>query len=216
MGKFKGIATSDVEHALYVLQALSTTDGADLENVELCVSDDLDPEGAARYDMPAIANLLQTTINSLVQEIAQLTGRNDELASIAEERSTFILNGVECGYIRLPEKGDSALDVYERCNMIEPKLPKMLPKFIMDDLSHLELANEMFIYGQGSPSLQDMLDGARLPIHYLTAGKERIRWLATALENSQIDNASLRKELSLSQSKVMKLLNDKLDLAMVK
>lgn len=45
------------------------------------------------------------------------------------------------------------------------------------DLTDDELANEVFMWGDHKPSMDDMLAG-RMPIVYLTAGKERIRWLS--------------------------------------
>lgn len=49
-----------------------------------------------------------------------------------------------------------------------------------------ELANDVFMHGNDRPPLQDVLAGkAFLPIVYLTAAKDRIRWLSRALEAAQ-------------------------------
>lgn len=45
-----------------------------------------------------------------------------------------------------------------------------------------ELANAVFMYGDSKPSVTEMMNGATLPIVYLTAAKERIRWLSRQLE----------------------------------
>lgn len=46
-----------------------------------------------------------------------------------------------------------------------------------------ELANAVFIYGNSTPSIESMIDGsAIMPIVYLTAAKERIRWLSDKLD----------------------------------
>ncbi|MBS0967744.1 hypothetical protein JK232_02445 [Nissabacter archeti] len=53
---------------------------------------------------------------SLLQQNAELKAGRDALAVLAEERRQFIINGVEFGYIRLPDMDiDSATCVYERC-----------------------------------------------------------------------------------------------------
>lgn len=45
------------------------------------------------------------------------------------------------------------------------------------DVTDYALANEVYLYGNMKPSMDDMLSG-RMPIVYLTAAKERIRWLS--------------------------------------
>jgi hypothetical protein len=56
-------------------------------------------------------------------------------------------------------------------------------------LGHLtddELANEVFMYGDAQPTIEAMLNGtAKMPIVYLTAAKERIRWLSRQLIKAQ-------------------------------
>lgn len=45
----------------------------------------------------------------------------EALSALAEERREFIVNGVEFGYIRIPEvKNDKATGTYERC-LLKPK-----------------------------------------------------------------------------------------------
>jgi hypothetical protein len=49
-------------------------------------------------------------------------------------------------------------------------------------LSDDELANAVYLHGDRSPSIADLLAGKAVrPIVYLTAAKERIRWLSRAL-----------------------------------
>jgi hypothetical protein len=59
----------------------------------------------------------------------------------------------------------------------------------MGNLSDDELANGVFLHGDGThgrPSLQDIIAGrAFSPIAWLTAAKDRIRWLSRALERAR-------------------------------
>ncbi|MEJ8837794.1 hypothetical protein [Ramlibacter sp. AN1133] len=56
----------------------------------------------------------------------------------------------------------------------------------MGELSDDELANEVFLHGNAGPDPMDLLTGKALPsIAYLTAGKDRIRWLSRALERER-------------------------------
>lgn len=52
----------------------------------------------------------------------------------------------------------------------------------LGDYTDDELANAIFIHYDMVPSVEDMLSGkAKMPIVYMTAGKERIRWLSRKL-----------------------------------
>lgn len=52
----------------------------------------------------------------------------------------------------------------------------------MGKLTDDELANGVFLHGDTRPPIQDVIDGkAFMPIVWLTAAKERIRWLSRAL-----------------------------------
>jgi len=52
----------------------------------------------------------------------------------------------------------------------------------MGDLTDDELANAVFLLGDSEPSIADLASGkAILPIAYLTAAKDRIRWLSRRL-----------------------------------
>lgn len=52
----------------------------------------------------------------------------------------------------------------------------------MGHLTDDELANAVFMYGDSIPSATELMNGAHMPIAYLTAAKERIRWLSRQLE----------------------------------
>ncbi len=53
----------------------------------------------------------------------------------------------------------------------------------LGNLTDDELANAVFLHGDSHPSPQEIISGkAHLPIVYLTAAKERIRWLSRGLE----------------------------------
>jgi hypothetical protein len=69
------------ENTLYILENLSTTESKDLEYVEIDVyyEDEQGNEGAAQYDMPAIADDAISTINQLKAKIAELEKENKEL-----------------------------------------------------------------------------------------------------------------------------------------
>lgn len=52
----------------------------------------------------------------------------------------------------------------------------------LGDLTDDELVNAVFLYGDTQPSIAEVIAGtAKMPIVYLTAGKERIRWLSRNL-----------------------------------
>lgn len=55
----------------------------------------------------------------------------------------------------------------------------------MGDMTDDELANAVFMHGNERPSLAEMLAGKPMPIAYLTAAKERIRWLSRKLVEAQ-------------------------------
>lgn len=53
----------------------------------------------------------------------------------------------------------------------------------MGDLTDDELANAVFMHGDSRPSIEDLVSGkARPAIAYLTAAKDRIRWLSRKLD----------------------------------
>ncbi|WP_069351810.1 hypothetical protein [Burkholderia cenocepacia] len=54
-----------------------------------------------------------------------------------------------------------------------------------------ELANAVFMHGNERPPIQDVIAGtAFMPIVYLTAAKDRIRWLSRALEAARASSAN--------------------------
>lgn len=55
----------------------------------------------------------------------------------------------------------------------------------MGDMTDDELANAVFMHGNERPSLAEMMAGKPMPIAYLTAAKERIRWLSRKLVEAQ-------------------------------
>ncbi|MDM5112785.1 hypothetical protein [Aeromonas salmonicida] len=56
----------------------------------------------------------------------------------------------------------------------------------LGDLTDDELANAVFMHGDGKPSIAEIIAGtAKMPIVYLTAAKERIRWLSRKVEESK-------------------------------
>lgn len=66
----------------------------------------------------------------------------------------------------------------------------------MGDMTDDQLANAVYIHGNNMPALQDVLQGrAKMPIEYLTAAKDRIRWLSRALEASLADAERLREQV---------------------
>ena len=49
----------------------------------------------------------------------------------------------------------------------------------LGDLTDDELANAVFMLGDSKPTMQEVIAGtAKLPVVYLTAGQNRIRWLS--------------------------------------
>lgn len=58
-------------------------------------------------------------------------------------------------------------------------------KLAMGQLTDDQMADAVFIYGNSQPNFEDVVAGtAKMPISYLTAAKERIRWLSRALEKA--------------------------------
>lgn len=55
----------------------------------------------------------------------------------------------------------------------------------LGDLTDDELANAVYLHGDTTPPMEDLLSGkAKMPIVYLTAAKERIRWLSRRLSEA--------------------------------
>lgn len=75
----------------------------------------------------------------------------------------------------------------------------------MGDLSDDELANEVFLRGDGKTPIGDIVSGKALPsIAYLTAAKDRIRWLSRKLEEASDSVAASQSpnELALSHQRL--------------
>lgn len=76
----------------------------------------------------------------------------------------------------------------------------------MGDYTDDELANAVYLHGNSTPSVESMLSGEGMPpIVYLTAAKDRIRWLSRKLEEQiatskaiEAENAKLRSNLSVT------------------
>lgn len=65
----------------------------------------------------------------------------------------------------------------------------------MGDLTDDELANAVFLHGDTNPSFSDIASGkAVMPIAYLTAAKDRIRWLSRKLTECTAQPASAPDE----------------------
>jgi hypothetical protein len=72
-----------------------------------------------------------------------------------------------------------------------------------------ELANAVFLHGNETPSMADVVAGkALMPIVYLTAAKERIRWLSRRLSEAT-DPAAVLVPTNIEQAKAMILLGNK-------
>lgn len=57
----------------------------------------------------------------------------------------------------------------------------------MGELTDDELANAVFLFGNHVPNMADVLAGkAKMPIAYLTAAKDRIRWLSRQLAKAAV------------------------------
>lgn len=74
--------------------------------------------------MHQLEDLYQVVIAN-EQKLAESEARCAALAAESEERRQFILNGVEFGYIRLPDEdtADSAKATYERCLSVSKYAP---------------------------------------------------------------------------------------------
>lgn len=62
-------------------------------------------------------NKIQSQLTALTSQLESVVAENAALKAICEDRRQFILNGVEMGFIRLPDKDikDPAKATYERC-----------------------------------------------------------------------------------------------------
>lgn len=60
----------------------------------------------------------------------------------------------------------------------------------MGNLTDDELANAVFLYGNERPSMEQMMAGVPTSIAYLTAAKDRIRWLSRKLAEALAPNGS--------------------------
>lgn len=87
----------------------------------------------------------------------------------------------------------------------------------LGDMTDDELANAVFTFGDVRPKVEDLIAGTAKPsIVYLTAGKERIRWLSRQLEKSLEMQAGLTRvigERDQSLDEVKKALQECLDMA---
>lgn len=62
----------------------------------------------------------------------------------------------------------------------------------LGDLTDDELANEVFLHGNENPCIRDVIANIKkMPIVYLTAAKERIRWLSRKLVKAEQSIAEL-------------------------
>ncbi len=67
----------------------------------------------------------------------------------------------------------------------------------LGNLTDDQLANDVFMYGDNKPSIHEIMAGtAKMPVIYLTAGKERIRWLSRLAEAQKIDNDRMVEEIA--------------------
>ncbi|WP_146147092.1 hypothetical protein [Photobacterium kishitanii] len=67
----------------------------------------------------------------------------------------------------------------------------------LGDLTDDELANDVFLFGNSKPAICEILAGtAKMPIVYLTAAKERIRWLSRQNNNLSERVAELEDKLA--------------------
>ena len=90
-------------------------------------------------------------------------------------------------------KGPALLLGHKEITIMEPKVdhfPELISKkredLVLGDLTDNQLANAVFLFGNSRPDIQDVIDGkAKMPIVYLTAAKERIRWLTRQLGEQQ-------------------------------
>lgn len=67
----------------------------------------------------------------------------------------------------------------------------------MGDYTDDELANAVYLYGNAKPRLEDIESGKGfLPIVYLTAAKDRIRWLSRRLTDALTEGQKLRRVMT--------------------
>lgn len=67
----------------------------------------------------------------------------------------------------------------------------------MGDWSDDALANAVFLYGNVVPDFQLVIEGkAKMPITYLTAAKDRIRWLSRRTVALEAEVTRLKEELA--------------------
>ena len=71
----------------------------------------------AQLDYDDTCDISDRQVSDLIRNYAALQAKCAALAAESEERRQFIINGVEFGFIRLPDEDteDSAKAVYERC-----------------------------------------------------------------------------------------------------
>lgn len=64
----------------------------------------------------------------------------------------------------------------------------------MGDMTDDELANAVFMHGNSEPRMRDLFEGkALMPIAYLTAAKDRIRWLSRSNERREANTVKWHK-----------------------
>lgn len=77
----------------------------------------------------------------------------------------------------------------------------------LGDMTDDELANAVFMFGDVRPKVEDLIAGTAKPsIVYLTAGKERIRWLSRQLEKSLEMQARLTRVIGERDQSITELL----------
>ena len=63
----------------------------------------------------------------------------------------------------------------------------------LSSLTDDQLANAVFLHGNTVPNIGDVIAGrAKMPIVYLTAAKDRIRWLSRRLHEAEAEVQRLR------------------------
>lgn len=73
----------------------------------------------------------------------------------------------------------------------------------LGDYTDDELANAVFMHGDTRPPLAEVIAGrAKMPIAYLTAAKDRIRWLSRSLEASTAREAALQQLLNAADQRI--------------
>lgn len=74
---------------------------------------------------------------------------------------------------------------------------KLRKDLAMGDMTDDELANAIFMNYNIIPSVNDLISGKGvMPIAYMTAGKDRIRWLSRKLVEAEKECAILREQLA--------------------